>query len=570
MKRNFVLLSSVFILLALILVIAGEQLTVTVNSPVANQNISGTFLLNATVGNATGGNATNVTWSFWNGSNGFTETNFTNLTGGGGSNFSWLYPANTLTLNDGVYNLTVYAVNNTGQINASVNITDVRIDNSAPLVVINYPIDGESFNATNESTILNATITDSVTNIMVVTLNVSNRSGQVILSPATVAGSEYRNTTFNLSVLAEGAYNFTVIANNSAARFNRSVSSQFFIDIANPYFVTFSCSDATLGNDPTCTCTAADNTDGNVTTSVSGHIDVGSTGGHTATCVATDDMGRTNSTTAGFTINAAASSSSGSSGGGGGGATVSNYASKTVVHTFAHVAAGETVTMQSTDASVAVSSVAITSNAEIYGVRMVVGSYGSKRPLGTPALEGTAYQYLEITKSGSNPDAVTNAKIKFSVPNSWVDSNGVMPRGVVLYRYVGQKWVALQTTYLGTGHTAQGEVHLYDAQTPGFSFFAIGGTKGSSAPTTSTTPTPVSAPSKPVVAQSGQEEDVVANSGSGSREAAPVADAQEAPAQVEEESSSWGWIAAVVVVLVIIVVIFFTSGSSSTKKTSKK
>ncbi|SFR42770.1 PGF-pre-PGF domain-containing protein [Halogeometricum limi] len=101
-------------------------------------------------------------------------------------------------------------------------------------------------------------------------------------------------------------------------------------------------------------------------------------------------------------------------------------------------------------------------------------------PEGTPELDrgdaaedgdgdgasGGAIDYVSIDLSGTTDDAVENATITFDVPASKLDARGISPSEVRLYRYHDGEWQRLNTTYLGN--------ETYEAETPGFSVFAVG------------------------------------------------------------------------------------------------
>ncbi len=577
LKRTTILLS-LFVVIAAILVvaIAEGQLTLTVLGPINSQNITGTFLLNMTTINAT-----NVTWGFWNQSGGFMVANFSNATPNEATNTSWRYQVNTRLLNDGNYNVTGYAFNQsaagtnfnstTFAATANLNITNVRVDNSAPLVTFLSPSSGVVFNQTNTSTLINATITDSVTNVVSVTYNLSNSSGQVRLSPAFQYGalvSQWSNNSLNISILGDGSYTLTVIANNSVNLSNATETTTFYVDLNPPTFTALSCTSVTLGTDPTCTCTATDSVDSNVTTSVSGHLGLTSAGGYTATCVATDDIGHSVTNTTGFTVSAASSSSGSSSGGGGGGAIVTNVATSTTVKSWSNLKQGETATLTSTDSRIAVASVVATLSKDASDLRLSVGSFGTTRPAGTRALSATAYQFMEISKTSSQPNIVSGAQVNFFVPTAWVQSNGVAAAGVALYHYVNNDWVRLTTTYKGTTHTAQGEMHSYSATTPSFSYFAVGAQPGQVAVQPVSTPQPTIKPTttEPVQAPVVQPSDAQPQTEQPTPSQADVAPADD----VDNGSGSSTWIWVVVIVVAIVLVGWFMMGGKKSKAPSRR
>jgi len=96
------------------------------------------------------------------------------------------------------------------------------------------------------------------------------------------------------------------------------------------------------------------------------------------------------------------------------------------------------------------------------------------------APSGIVYQYISLVPARYT--TITNAKILFSVPQAWLDENGVDPSTIVLYHLTENGWQVLPTTIVSTKH---GTVY-FSATTSGFSLFAIAGTPGSTATTATT------------------------------------------------------------------------------------
>jgi hypothetical protein len=77
--------------------------------------------------------------------------------------------------------------------------------------------------------------------------------------------------------------------------------------------------------------------------------------------------------------------------------------------------------------------------------------------------------YVEISPIGVNPSSVDFHIIRFSVSGAWLTENKISPGSIVLARYHDGKWNELPTTPAGTSGTD----FLFDADTPGFSYFAV-------------------------------------------------------------------------------------------------
>ena len=93
-------------------------------------------------------------------------------------------------------------------------------------------------------------------------------------------------------------------------------------------------------------------------------------------------------------------------------------------------------------------------------------------PTYIPAPPKPVYRYLRIevsTESGS----IEYAKINFRVSRAWIEENHIDERTVKLLRYVGTVWQSLNTSMVGEDN----DYVYYEAETPGFSYFAVVGEK---------------------------------------------------------------------------------------------
>lgn len=93
---------------------------------------------------------------------------------------------------------------------------------------------------------------------------------------------------------------------------------------------------------------------------------------------------------------------------------------------------------------------------------------------------GKVYKYMEIKKSNINDSDISSATIKIQVERSWLAANNIDEDKVYLYRYnsAAKTWEKLATAKESSD---AGSVY-YNAETPGFSVFAIAGeTKAASA-----------------------------------------------------------------------------------------
>ncbi|MGB2727856.1 MAG: PGF-pre-PGF domain-containing protein [Halobacteriota archaeon] len=113
-----------------------------------------------------------------------------------------------------------------------------------------------------------------------------------------------------------------------------------------------------------------------------------------------------------------------------------------------------------------------------------------------PEPSGVAYTYLEITEENAG-GAKIEGRVEFKVIKSWLADNNIDEATVTLNRYdENEGWKALPTTKVGEDD--EGFV-FFEAQTSGFSTFAVTGEKKEEeeVETAAATPTPAIAASTP-------------------------------------------------------------------------
>jgi PGF-pre-PGF domain-containing protein len=107
-----------------------------------------------------------------------------------------------------------------------------------------------------------------------------------------------------------------------------------------------------------------------------------------------------------------------------------------------------------------------------------------------PEPSGIGYIYLDVEVENAG-DAKIEGRIEFKVANSWIADNSIDEATVTLSRYEGGGWKTLPTSKVGEDNATV----YFEAQTPGFSTFAITGEKKVVVEATAATPTPtVAAP----------------------------------------------------------------------------
>ncbi|MBI2139837.1 PGF-pre-PGF domain-containing protein [Candidatus Woesearchaeota archaeon] len=167
------------------------------------------------------------------------------------------------------------------------------------------------------------------------------------------------------------------------------------------------------------------------------------------------------------------SSSGGGSSGGGGAAAGAKGSSETI--STGKISSGATAVAKVTSDAISVVSVEITVNKEVTASSVSVSDTGTDKGTATEAVtaeEGlSVYTYLKITLDKISNAIIDKAVVKFKVPQS----AGFDPATVELRRYLQntRKWQPLATKM-----TSQDALFYYfEAETPGFSQFAIVGKK---------------------------------------------------------------------------------------------
>ncbi len=85
---------------------------------------------------------------------------------------------------------------------------------------------------------------------------------------------------------------------------------------------------------------------------------------------------------------------------------------------------------------------------------------------------GTVYKNINIwlgTSGFAVPKNIKEALIKFNVEKSWIESGGFMETSIVMLRWDGEKWIALDTKSIDEDNT----FIFYEAKTDAFSPFVI-------------------------------------------------------------------------------------------------
>ena len=162
-----------------------------------------------------------------------------------------------------------------------------------------------------------------------------------------------------------------------------------------------------------------------------------------------------------------------SSSGGGGGSSRTTTSAATPGNSqsqfWGSIPAGSTTFFRINKSAIPVSLVKFTVTEELKNARLTITAH-NQTPSGLPGVyDGTIYRYLAITPSGINGSSVSSVVITFSVNASVLSENDASPDQVVLLRYDGSRWIALETRSTGSGN----QDHYYEAESYGLSAHAI-------------------------------------------------------------------------------------------------
>lgn len=241
---------------------------------------------------------------------------------------------------------------------------------------------------------------------------------------------------------------------------------QFIIDTVAPT-ISFSCSptDVLAKDVITCSCTGSDPLDPNPTESyaVNPNTDLPA-GSYTTICTSTDAAGNSATASVTYTVRTGGGSTGG---GGGGGSTPATVASASNSWAFMGTGVNYVYNIPASS-NLVLDRIALTPNDNVAGVKITIRQYNVQPSGVLVAPSGPLFKYVEIVKENLPSSNIKTASVRFSINKDLVDVKG-KKEGVLLLRHVDNKWEKLSTRFIGE---INGE-YQYEADTPGFSYFAI-------------------------------------------------------------------------------------------------
>jgi PGF-pre-PGF domain-containing protein len=297
-------------------------------------------------------------------------------------------------------------------------------------------------------------------------------------------GSQY-SSTFAVNVVAPST--LTVSGSPSSITNNSGDTFSLTISITNPTAsaVTTSyslgCSSHTCSGDQTSDTISIS---AGATTTLQWTVTVGSSSANITFQLGSNSNAFTSSVTVPSTVTT--TTPSGGGGGGGGGGTTGNKTHKKT-QTWTKITPGAVTIMKIVDPEIGFKQINITVVNSAQTVTITVTKLDGKPATVVHEIVGKVYKYIDIDAKNINETHIDKVKIQFEVNKSWINDNNIDPDTVALNRYRVNAWERLQTRKTSEDN----DYYYYEAETPGFSTFAISGevmTETTTIPGVTTTP----------------------------------------------------------------------------------
>ncbi len=207
-----------------------------ISSPVIETNYTGAnnLLLNVSIVDVT--SSVGVVYFNVTNSTGIQNATFTAVREGTANAFKTYL--NTTGFASGIYNVTVWANDTAGNLNNSALISNIRLDNTVPIVFtqnISSPLFAEgNYSGTNLK--LNVSVVDALVEVQVVYFNITNATGEqnATFTATRESGARAYITYLNTTGFADSNYTITVWANDTVGNLNNSASFKVRFDNTKP------------------------------------------------------------------------------------------------------------------------------------------------------------------------------------------------------------------------------------------------------------------------------------------------------------------------------------------------
>jgi len=139
--------------------------------------------------------------------------------------------------------------------------------------------------------------------------------------------------------------------------------------------------------------------------------------------------------------------------------------------TIPSIGAGVTknITITKTE-DVAIRKISISVKNAVNNVEINIFKLPGKPAEVTQEVEGKVYHYIKIDKANITDADLEKVIIRFGVNKTWLNESNIDPSNITLYRWEVDKWNALTTNQVDETW----DEYLYEAISPGLSYFAIG------------------------------------------------------------------------------------------------
>jgi PGF-pre-PGF domain-containing protein len=319
------------------------------------------------------------------------------------------------------------------------------------------------------------------------TLSDSQQTGLNVLSPASLTVS---STISSSSITAGSSVTFTVGVNNAGGQ-------------STTYNITLSSSPTGLTFTPNNVSTTS--IDGSTLKNNEITVTGSTEGSYTITATVKGGNGQTLTTNKSLTVSVASTTTTtvggGDGGGGGGGGTTTE---KKKSKTWDKITPGSAEIMHVDDPDIGLKMINITVKNPAQTVTITVTKLAGKPASVVHEISGKVYKYMEIKGDNINETHIDKVKIQFQVNKSWVSSNNINRATIALNRYKNNNWEKLTTKEISEDN----DYVYYEAESPGFSTFAVTGeeiatTTGATTIATTTVTTRITTTIPPILTEVG-------------------------------------------------------------------
>ncbi len=354
------------------------------------------------------------------------------------------------------------------------NITNITIDNTAPIVKV-YSDAGVSISHDNATAYKNtATVTFNVSVYDLLGLadsafcffdiNLSNES--VSLSKANSTHGWCNTTHLNLTNAPDGVNITNVYANDSLGNMRLNNSVYVHVDTSVPS-TDASCTPASVteGSTVTCSCGGSDSVTSVNSTTADSTPSTLTEGTFTYTCTVADQAGNSASEDATYIVEDSAGTSPGGTGPG------TTTTTPQTTHLWMTISPGDVVVMENLASGIGVEQIQIEVSSEAQNVKLTVTKHETKPAAVSVEKTGEIYQYLQIEAQNLETE-LSKGTVTIRVEKTWVSEQGLDRDSIVLSKFdeAAEQWNELTTTFGEEDDTN----YYYDVELTSFSYFAIG------------------------------------------------------------------------------------------------